>query len=301
MPDPTHDPNWPQVKRLALLALTVGGALCVLKFTVFWLTDSAAVLSDALESVINVVAAGAMLWTLWLSSRPADENHPYGHGKAEFMAAAFEGALIGFAGLLIASEAVRRFIDPPALTRLGVGAALLAVTGVVNGALATALLRAGRRLRSPALKADGRHLMTDVYTTIAVVGGLLLVWATGVHWLDPAFALVFAAMIVVSGWRLISESVGGLMDAADPDDEREVVAILDDEIARNAIRGHHKVRVRRNGPFRWVDMHIQVDPTLSVAEGHDIASRIEGRIERTFGRANATAHVEPADEASPGA
>lgn len=296
MPDPSHDPNWPAVKRLGLITLFVGLALCAIKFVVFWRTDSAAVLSDALESVINVVAAGAMLWTLWLSSRPADENHPYGHGKAEFMAAAFEGALIGFAGLLIATEAVRRFIDPPALARLGEGAALLALTGVVNGVLAIALLRAGRRLRSPALKADGHHLMTDLVTTIAVVGGLLLVWATGVHWLDPALALIFAVIIVGSGWRLISASVGGLMDAADPDDEREVLAILDDEIARAAIAGHHKVRVRRNGPFRWVDMHLQVDPTLTVAESHAIASRIEGRIERAFGRANATAHVEPTGE-----
>jgi cation diffusion facilitator family transporter len=295
MPDPTHDPNWPEVRRLALIALTVGLALSVIKFTAFWLTDSAAVLSDALESVINVVAAGAMLWTLWLSSRPADENHPYGHGKAEFMAAAFEGALIGFAGLLIATEAVRRFIDPPALTRLAEGAALLAVTGVINGVLAAMLLRAGRRLRSPALRADGHHLMTDLVTTIAVVGGLLLVWATGVYWLDPAFALVFAVIIVVSGWRLISASIGGLMDAADPDDERAVLAILDDEVRAGAIAGHHKVRVRSNGPFRWVDMHLQVDPTLTVAESHDIASRIEGRIERAFGRANATAHVEPAE------
>lgn len=295
MPDPAHDPNWPGVKRLGLLTLGVGVALSVVKFGAYWRTNSAAVLSDALESVVNVAAAGAMLWTLWLSARPADENHPYGHGKAEFMAAAFEGAMILFAGLVIAGEAARRFAEPVMIGRLSEGAALLAVTGVVNGLLAGALLRAGRRLRSPALAADGRHLMTDVYTTIAVIGGLLLVRWTGVLWLDPLLAVVFAAIIVLSGWRLVSDSVGGLMDAADPDDERRALAILDDEVRSGAIAGYHKVRLRRNGPFRWIDMHIQLDPSLSVRESHAVASRIEGRIERTFGRANATAHVEPAE------
>jgi len=295
VPDPAHDPNWPGVKRLGLLTLGVGVALSVVKFGAYWRTNSAAVLSDALESVVNVAAAGAMLWTLWLSARPADENHPYGHGKAEFMAAAFEGAMILFAGLVIAGEAARRFAEPVMIGRLSEGAALLAVTGVVNGLLAGALLRAGRRLRSPALAADGRHLMTDVYTTIAVIGGLLLVRWTGVLWLDPLLAVVFAAIIVLSGWRLVSDSVGGLMDAADPDDERRALAILDDEVRSGAIAGYHKVRLRRNGPFRWIDMHIQLDPSLSVRESHAVASRIEGRIERTFGRANATAHVEPAE------
>lgn len=280
---------------MAVTALVAGSALMLLKFGVFWVTDSAAALSDALESVINVVAAGVMLYSLRVANRPADATHPYGHGKAEFMAVAFEGAMILLAGLTIAFEGVRRLVEGRAPRQVDLGLVLVAVVGALAAGLAYYVWRSGVRLGSAALVADGKHLLTDAVSTLGVLIALALVRITGWWWLDPAAALLLAAAILMTSWRLLGDSINALMDRVDPDDERVVREILDDEVARGAILGHHKARTRRNGRFCWVDMHIQVDAGMSVAEGHELASRIEHRIEEALGEGNATAHVEPGE------
>ena len=295
MPEPDADANLPAVKRAALYALGAGTVIAVLKFIIFGITNSVAVLSDALESLINIAAAGAMLYTIWYSNKPADREHPYGHGKIEFMTVGLEGWLILLAGLVIAYEAISRLLFIDVTLNLNVGIWLLGGVGILDTALAVYVWRAGRKYANQVLKADGKHLFTDVASTAGVLVGLVLVQWTGYTWLDPLVAIVMASLILFASWRLLWQSFHGLMDHADPDDERAIHAVLDDEVTRGHIHGYHKVRHRHTGPFHWVDMHLHVDPDMSITQGHELASRIEGRIEQTLGRANATAHLEPYD------
>ncbi len=293
MPEPDADPNGIVIQRVALHAILAGLVITVLKFGVFWLTNSVAILSDALESIINIVAAGVMFYSLWLSNRPADKEHPYGHGKAEFLAVGMEGWLILFAGLLIAIVAVRRLFTGVEPTRLGVGLWMLFGIGLLVAALAAYVWRAGIKYKCEPLVADGKHLMTDVASTAGVLFGLLLVRWTGWYWLDPVVAILVAGLCLCLSWRLLWQSIHGLMDTSDPEDDKAICAILNDEKDTGRIRGYHKVRHRHNGAFHWVDMHLQVGGAMSVADSHALASRIEGRVEAELGRANATAHVEP--------
>ncbi len=293
MPDPTPDPNLPQIQRVALTAFGVGLLLMFGKIAVYWLTDSVAVLTDALESVINIVAAAAMFFAIRYANRPADRTHPYGHGKIEFMVVALEGWLILFAGGWIAYEAIARFLSYNVPVNLGWGTGLLAVIGSADLLLAMYVLRMGKRYANAPLQADGRHLVTDVISTAGVIVALVLVQWTGKAWLDPVVAIVLACVILYMSWRLLWHSMNGLMDRSDPVDDAAILAILDEEVAGAAIHSYHKVRHRHTGPFHWVDLHIQVDGDLTVHQGHAIASRIEKRIEDALGDANATAHVEP--------
>jgi len=293
MPEPDADPNQMYVERVALHAIGAGLAITAMKFGIFWMTHSVAVLSDAMESIINIVAAGVMLYSVWLSNRPADEGHPYGHGKAEFLAVGMEGWLILFAGLLIAIEAVRRLFTGSEITHLDAGLWMLLGVGVISAVLAGYVWRSGRKYQCEPLVADGKHLMTDVVSTAGVLIGLLLVKWTGWHWLDSLVAILVAGLCLAVSWRLLWKSIHGLMDTSDPGDDSKVRSILDDEKTAGHILGYHKVRLRHNGPFHWVDMHLQVDGGMNVADSHTLASKIEGRIESALGRANATAHVEP--------
>lgn len=293
MPEPDADPNEVYIQRVAVHAILAGLLITLLKFTAFGLTNSVAILSDAMESIINIVAAGAMFYSLWLSNRPADKDHPYGHGKAEFLAVGMEGWLILFAGLLIAIEAIRRLFTGVEPTRLDVGLWMLFAIGLLSAALAGYVWWAGRKYDSEPLTADGKHLMTDVVSTVGVLLGLLLVKWTGWQWLDPIVAILVAGLCLFVSWRLLWQSIHGLMDARDPEDDKAIRAILDDEKQAGHILGYHKVRHRHNGPFHWIDMHLHVDGSMNVADSHALASKIEHRIEAELGRANATAHVEP--------
>ena len=294
MPDPAADPHLASTTRIARRALAVGVGITALKFLIFALTASVAVLSDALESIINLVAGAFVLYSLWLSNRPADRSHPYGHGKVEFLAVGFEGAMILVAGLIIAVTAIARLISGRAPGRLDLGLILLIFVAVFTVALAAYVWHAGKRYDNLTLIADGKHLATDAASTLGVLVGLTLVKLTGYAWLDPVVAIVLASFILWTSWRLLWDSIGGLMDRSDPDDDRLINEILDDEVTQGQIVGYHKVRHRHTGRFHWVDMHLQVPGDMSVALGHDIASRIEGRIEQALGEANATAHLEPA-------
>lgn len=285
--------------RVAWVALLGGMVITGLKFGVFALTNSAAALSDALESIINLVAAGVAIISTWYASRPPDREHPYGHGNIEFVAVGVEGAMIFFAGMTIAFESIRRLISGAEVRELTLGAGLLAGVGVLAAGLAWFVIARGKSLASPTLVADGKHLFTDVLSTIGVVIAMLLVRWTGLAWLDPVFALLLAAFIFITGSRLLRASWHGLMDRADEGDVADILAILDDEVKAERITSYHKVRMRHQGSYHWVDFHIQVDGSVSVHDAHELASAIEHRIERHLGRANATAHIEPAEADPP--
>lgn len=295
MPEPQPSPSLPRVRKVAVTALVVGVVIMVLKFGVFWVTDSAAVLADAMESIINLVAATMMIYTLWLSSRPADRDHPYGHGKVEFMAVGLEGWMILIAGLVIGFEGVRRLIYPPELNmaRLNLGTWLLAGVAIIVIALGFYVWHMGRKYDSQVLIADGKHLLTDALSTMGGLTGLILVQITGKFWLDPVVAIALAAIILFTSWRLLWQGIHGLMDRTDPEDDAIIRNILDEAVANKLIDGYHKVRHRHTGSFHWVDMHLQVDGDMTVRQSHEIASEIEGKIERQLGEANASAHVEP--------
>lgn len=297
MPEPSAELQSPVARRVARHALLAGIAIMATKFCIFALTASIAILSDAMESIINIVAAAFLMYSLYLSGRPADREHPYGHGKIEFLTVGFEGSMILVAGAIIAYEAITRLIwQSPYLTRLTLGVWLQGAMSVVTLALAIYVYRAGRRYQSAPLVADGKHLATDFLSTLGVFGGLLLVNWTGKQWLDPVVALVMAASILTMSWKLLWQSIQGLMDRIDPADDTLIRRVLDEEVAAGSIRSYHKVRHRHSGPFHWVEMHLQVEPTWTIRQGHEVASRIEGRIEQAIGNGNATAHIEPYDD-----
>lgn len=279
----------------------VGGVLIMgAKLGVFALTRSAAVLSDALESIINIVAACMMMYSIWLANRPADAGHPYGHGKVEFLSIGLEGGMILVAGILIVAVAVKRLVYPVELENLDWGVWSLGAVNMALVGLAGFLYYQGRKYLSSVLIADAKHLLTDAASTLAVIVGLLLVQWTGLYWVDPALALVLGGLIILTSRKLLQQSIDGLMDRSDPADQAGICRILDEEVAAGNIRSYHKVRHRHTGSFHWVDMHIQVDGQMTVNESHSLVSRIERRIEEYLGRAKATAHVEPYEDGAPG-
>ena len=296
-PAPAPHPPAPtsnSAQRVAWVALGAGLLIMALKMSVYVLTDSAAVLSDALESTVNLAAAGVAIWTTWYAAKPADDAHPYGHGRVEFFAVGLEGALVLIAGLTIIYEAAHRLMEGRGPGKLELGIVLLAGVSVLAGWLAGYVWWRGVKLDSPTLIADGKHLATDVLTTFGVLIGLILVKITGILWLDAAIAMVLALVILFTGGRLVMHSWAGFMDRIDPADDAAIRAILDAQVSAGRISGYHKVRHRHQGSFHWVDLHIQVPGDMSVARSHQIASEIEHAIESRLGRADATSHIEPA-------
>ncbi len=295
MPDPKPHPQAHQAGKAAKIVLAIGIALMVLKYGVFLLTDSAAVLADTLESTVNIVAATLMVMAIWYGNQPADDHHPYGHGKVESLVVWLEGLMIMGAGALIVWESVSRIFHPVELQidKLVLGALLLAGLSVVNGVMGWYLIAKGKKTDNATLVADGKHLLTDVITSAGAVFGLLLVKVTGIVWLDPAVAGLLGLAIIFMGVHLLYESFHALVDHTDPAEIKAVELILNQHVASKRILGFHKVRLRHNGPFHWVDLHIMVDPEMTVAHSHEIASEIEGEIEKMLSPGNATAHIEP--------
>lgn len=282
----------------AAMSVAVSVLLLALKFTAYYITGSAAIFSDALESIVNVVASGVALYSLALAHRPADAQHPYGHGKAEFLSAGFEGGMILVAALVIAVRAVEVMIEGSGPHKLDVGLLLIAVAGAVNGVVGLSLLVTGQRRGSVALLADGKHLLADAITSGAVLGALLVMWFRPTWtWVDPIAALLVAAYIARMGMGLLSHSTAGLMDRQDVEDERLLRQILDAHVRPSGseprICSYHKLRHRHSGRYHWVDFHIMVPAGWDVRRGHEVASTIEYEIERALGEGNATAHVEP--------
>jgi cation diffusion facilitator family transporter len=280
------------VVKLAWGSLAVGVVVLVLKTLAWLMTGSVALYSDALESIINVAAAGAALVAIRLASLPADANHPYGHHKAEYFSAVLEGVLIVLAALAILREAWIAFQEPRALELSVTGLALNGAASVINGIWCQILLTAGRRHRSPALVADGKHLLADVVSSVGVLFGVILAKLTGWAVLDPALAALVALNILWSGWNLVRHSVGGLMDAAPPQEDLDRIRALISLNAEGAIEAHD-VRTRHAGRVTFIDFHLVVDGSKSVREAHDICDRIEAAVKAEFDEAVITIHVEP--------
>lgn len=276
----------------ARLGLVVSLAVLALKVVAYRLTGSVSLYSDALESVVNVAAAGVALFAVRLAVVPPDENHPYGHTKAEYLSAVVEGALIVFAAVEIMRAAWGRFQDPVALVAPGAGIAVAVVATVLNAAWAAVLMRTGRAHRSPALVADGRHLWSDVGSTVGVLAGIGLAVATGWWVLDPLLAVAVAVNVVVVGVRLIRESVGGLMDESLPAGEMRVVheAILGE--MGDAIEAH-ALRARRAGSHTFVEFHLVLAGETSVEASHRLCDRLEAAVQAAVPGSSVTIHVEP--------
>lgn len=278
------------------LSIIVGMVVFALKYTAYRFTGSVSLYSDALESIVNVVAAGAALFSIRVAAQPPDLNHPFGHSKAEYFSAVLEGGLILFAASEIVRAAGQRFMDPLALTDLNVGVGLALVATLLNGAMATFLVWNGRQQRSPALVADGKHLWTDVVSTLGVVAGMGLAAWTGWWILDPLLALIMACVIVWVGARLVLYSIGGLMDESLP---ARTMAIIQQCIADH-MEGAlevHDLRSRRAGQRTFIEFHLVVPGTMSVENAHVICDRLEDTLNRTLSGSVVTIHVEPEEKA----
>ncbi|MFK0273801.1 cation diffusion facilitator family transporter [Ensifer sp. NPDC090286] len=287
------------VLRLAFWGIPLSLAVLGLKLLAWWLTGSIALLSDGLESTVNVIAAVIAYLMIGYASKPADAGHPFGHHKAEYFSAVIEGVLIVVAALLIVWEAVPAMMAPVLMEAPALGLAINFVAGVINAIWAYVLITAGRKHRSPALSADGHHILSDVVTSIGVLIGLVLAIATGYAILDPLLAVIVACNILYQGWMVISRSIDGLMDRAVPAEEEEAIK---QAIATNAAGslGVHDLKTRQAGPAIFVDFHMVVPELMPVGEAHDICDRIEDAIRAVHPGAKIAIHVEPEGEKAHG-
>jgi cation diffusion facilitator family transporter len=292
----TGDSTSSIVARVAMGSLAIGLTVLALKAVAAWLTGSIALYSDALESIVNVVTAIVALIAVRLAARPADASLPYGYGKAEYFSAVVIGVFIAVAALLIFTEAWQGFVAPVTLKADPIGLGVSAAATVLNALWAWYLIRTGARERSPSLSADGRHLATDVISTVGVLIGVLLVIATGYTQLDAILAALVGIAILWSGWRLIRESVIGLMDVAV---EPATLKLIRETIAANADGAieAHDIRTRQSGRQIFVDFHLVVAGSMSVEEAHRICDRIEAKLRDSVASAQITIHVEPEDKA----
>lgn len=284
--------NSPSLTRYAWLSIAAAVATILLKGWAYLLTGSVGLLSDALESFVNLAGALMALAMLTVAARPADEDHTYGHGKAEYFSAGVEGAMILIAALSIAVAAVDRLMDPRPLEQVGLGLAVSVVAAAVNFAVATVLMRVGRTHRSATLEADAHHLMTDVWTSAGVLVGVGAVVATGWLWLDPLVALAVAANIVWTGARILRGSVAGLMDAALPPAD---VKLLKEVLQPYVDQGieYHALRTRQSGARRFVSLHVLVPPEWTVQAGHELLERLEADVRRALQPVTVFTHLEP--------
>ena len=282
--------------RIAAGSIAIGCLVLVMKAVAWWITGSAALYSDALESIVNVAASVIALAALRFAAIPPDANHPYGHDKVEFFAAVIEGVLIVVAALSIFGHAWETWLAPRPIVVPFRGIALNAVATVLNGAWSAVLLRSGRRLRSPALVADGRHLFADVITSIGIACGVVLAVLTGYLVLDPILAAATGVYVLWSGMRMISSSVGGLMDAAPQAAVVHRIRELVAESAAGAIEAHD-LRMRYAGRLTFLDFHLVVPGTMTVAQSHAICDRIEDTLRQEMQNLVITIHVEPEEKA----
>jgi cation diffusion facilitator family transporter len=283
--------------RTALLAVVAAVATIALKSAAYLVTGSVSLLSDAVESSANLLAAMTALFAVWYAARPIDRNHNYGHEKVEFFASGLEGTLILIAAGGIAYLAIERLLNPQPIEGYGAGVAIAIVASVINLVVARLLIKTGRSHHSIALEADGRHLMTDVVTSAGVVIGLLLVRITGIGAIDPLLAIVVAANVLWTGISLIRVSIDGLMDTALPERDvrdlrRAIQAGLEEE------ETYHALRTRRAGSRTFVDFHLLVPGNQSVQRAHEITHRLEAAVDGVLPGAETTVHIEPIEDPS---
>lgn len=284
-----------QLRTYAWISLLVAVGVIALKLGAYLLTNSISLLSDALESIVNVLGATAAIWALSVAERPPDDDHAYGHDKVEFFSSGFEGALIVMAALGIGGTAIWRLFHPADLSLDIIGLALAVLTSLINFALARWLFRAANKHESIALEADAHHLMSDVITSVVVVCGVIIVGITQWHWLDPLMALVVGVNIVRMGWDLIRRSVNGLMDPAfKSDDQQRLKAVL--ERFSNDDISFHAIRTRTSGIRRFVSLHVLVPGDWTIQQGHELSEELEDALHGVITNLHVLTHIEPKED-----
>ncbi|QHW00182.1 cation diffusion facilitator family transporter [Spirosoma endbachense] len=279
--------------RWMSVSLGLSIVLLILKFTAYFLTYSTAILSDAVESIVNVLASGFAFYSIYLAGQPRDQNHPYGHGKIEFLSSGFEGAMILSAGLVIIWQSILSFYEPKVLTNLDLGFALIGLTAIANAFVGWMLIRSGKQTDSLALTADGRHLLTDTFSSIAVMVGVALVVLTGKHWIDSALSLLLSFVIIYNGFQLIRLSVARLMDETDAPTLDRVVTLLNDNKDSNWIDVHN-LRVQKYGADLHIDCHLTLPYYWELNQVHDEVHHFENTLKDGFlGEVEIFVHTDP--------
>ena len=281
--------------RFALLSVVAAVVTIGLKTAAYVITGSIGLLSDALESLANLVAALVALYALWVAARPPDEEHTYGHTKAEYFSSGFEGLLIVAAAVGIVVAAVRRLIEPLPIQDPALGLLINALASVVNLAVARVLLRVGKRHESITLEADAQHLMADVWTSLGVIAGVTAAVATGWHRLDPIVAIAVALNVLRSGFRLLRRSVYGLLDTSLPEETLGKIKAILDSHSGAGVR-YHALRTRQAGARRFISFHILVPGNWTVQRGHDLLEQIEERIREVVPNSVVDTHLEPIED-----
>lgn len=287
----------PKLARYARLSIAVAVATILLKSGAYWLTGSVGLLSDAVESLVNLAGGIMALWMLTVAARPADESHPFGHTKAEYFSSGIEGALIVLAAASIAWAAVPRLFAPQALQGVGAGLLVSALASLLNLGAALVIVRAGKRHGSITLEANGKHLLTDVWTSVGVIAAVALVPLTGWLWLDPLIALGVAVNIVLTGVGIVRRSISGLMDhAISPTDQMKLDAVLAQHASSDV--AFHAVWTRQAGARSFVSLHVLVPGAWTVKRGHDLLERIETGIRAALPSSHVTTHLEAKEDAA---
>ncbi len=285
--------------RAARVSIVVGVLVLAAKLVAWRITGSVALFSDALESIVNVLAASIAMTALWVAAKPADRSHPWGHSKAEYFSAVAEGLLVVAASVTIIGEAVRRLLHPAEAVSLALGGAVALAATAGNLALGLWLHRQGRKLCSPALVADGTHVLADVFTTVGVLVGIFIARATGWWVLDPLVALAVAVQVVYAGWRIVRGSVGALMDETVPAAELERITSAVKSAMGPALE-FHDLRARRAGPKLFIELHLVVQGQTTVERSHEQCDAIERAVRSAIAGAEVVIHVEPETERRPG-
>ena len=269
--------SYEEQKRVMNLSLVTALVLLGAKVTAAAITGSSAIYSDAAESVVHFLAVCFAAWALRLAHKPADETHHFGHDKVAFLSAGFEGAMISAAAALILYEAIRQIVVGVSISNIGFGIVMTSAAAVVNLVLGLSLLAVGKRSGSPLLRANGHHVLTDVWSSAAVLVALLLYKGTGWVWWDPLAAILAALNILRVGYKLIRESLGGLLDESDPLVEKRIRELLDREVSALGV-SYHNFRYRHSGRTHWVEFHLVFDDALTVGDAHETATRIEASV-----------------------
>lgn len=292
------DPKSPAERRRASIwSLVIACVVFIAKFAGFLATGSTAIMSDALESVVNIAAAALLIYGIRVSDKPPDEEHPFGHGKVDFLVSSFEGGAIIVAAILIVFQAVENWISGSGPHNLGSGLVIVAVASMLNAGLGYYLLRVGRRTRSLPLVADAKHVLSDVWTSVGVFAGLLLAQITGMMWIDSVVAIIVALLILRMGWKLFHQAIQGIMDTAEPEVVAKIEAMLKHP-QDSRVCSYHKLRHRLSGGCHYVDFHIQVPRMMDIETAHQIATAIEMQIAQVLGHAGVLAHIEPCESAT---
>lgn len=268
--------------RLQQGVVVLAIVLFAAKLTAYFLTTSVAILTDALESIVNILAGIMGLYSLHLSAKPRDDDHPYGHGKIEFISAAIEGTLIAMAGVIIIVESVGAFLHPKNIHQLDWGIGLVAATAIINYAVGSLCVREGKRTNSMVMISSGKHLQSDTYSTLGIIGGLILILITKIYWLDSVVAIIFALLILYTGYKIVRKSLAGIMDEADRELLEAMVVMLNKNRRENWI-DLHNVRIIKFGPRLHLDAHLTVPWYLNVHEAHVEIDELAGLVRKEFG------------------